>query len=200
MSRKKLGQISHKKLSNQVLTKILVDELRWNHLPPRQVASDLGIPTERVRNWYYKNVGMTAYSLLSLMRHYDFIRQIILPEEHVIYNIHLWKHCYKELTNQSLTKILVTELRCNHFPPKLVASALDIPTERVRNWYYKKVGMTALDLLFLIRQYWARPDLSLFRSLHLSWTTPSSSRASWLISQEFGPKKGIIVPKNWTEC
>lgn len=79
MSRTKLWQIRHKKLTaNQLLTKDFVGELRRRDLPPKQVAMDLDISTERVRNWYYKNVGMTAHDLMSLIRHYDFIEQIVL--------------------------------------------------------------------------------------------------------------------------
>ena len=77
MSRTKLWQISHKKLTaNQPLTNTFVGELRRRDLPPKQVVMDLDVPTEQVHNWYYKNIGMTAHDLMSLIRHYDLIRQI----------------------------------------------------------------------------------------------------------------------------
>jgi hypothetical protein len=43
----------------------------------KQIAGDLAISTERVRNWYYRNTGMTALDLLLLMGEYDFIRTFV---------------------------------------------------------------------------------------------------------------------------
>jgi len=34
-----------------------------------------------------------------------------------------------------------------------VARDLNIPVERARNWYYKDTGMTALDLLRMMKKY-----------------------------------------------
>ena len=66
----------------------------------------------------------------------------------------LWQICHKKkVTNKFVTSKVVAELRCRHFSPKEVAMKLDIPTERVRNWYYKNVGMTAYDLILLINHY-----------------------------------------------
>lgn len=36
---------------------------------------------------------------------------------------------------------------------KQIARDLDISVERSRNWYHKKTGMTALDLLWIMRKY-----------------------------------------------
>lgn len=36
---------------------------------------------------------------------------------------------------------------------KQVARELDISVHRAHNWYYKKTGMTALDLLWIMRKY-----------------------------------------------
>lgn len=51
--------------------------MRMENLSSKQVAKDIIVPTERVRNWYYRNTGMTALDLLLLMRKYDFIRSFI---------------------------------------------------------------------------------------------------------------------------
>jgi len=36
---------------------------------------------------------------------------------------------------------------------KQAASDLDISVHRAHNWYYKKTGMTALDLFWIMREY-----------------------------------------------
>ena len=74
MSRKIMWQICHKKSKNKLLTRYIVEELRRNRLTVKQVALDLKIDTERVRNWYYRNTGMTASDLFLLMQCYGFIR------------------------------------------------------------------------------------------------------------------------------
>ena len=78
MSRKIMWQICHKKSGNILLTRYIVEELRRNYLTVKQVALDLEIDTERVRNWYYKNTGMTASDLFLLMQCYDFIRSTVV--------------------------------------------------------------------------------------------------------------------------
>jgi len=66
----------------------------------------------------------------------------------------LWQICHKQMiTNQDVTKELVAELRHRNFPTKQLARELNVPTERIRNWYYKSTGMTALDLILLEQQY-----------------------------------------------
>jgi hypothetical protein len=41
-----------------------------------------------------------------------------------------------------------------------VARDLNIPVERARNWYYKGTGMTAADLVKIMREYeFVRPHL-----------------------------------------
>jgi len=44
-------------------------------------------------------------------------------------------------------------LREQRITTKQAARDLNIPVERARNWYYKDTGMTALDLLRMIREY-----------------------------------------------
>ena len=79
MSIKKLWQIGHiKELDNAMLTAALVVVLRENRLTTKQIALELAVPTERVRNWYYRNTGMTALDLLKMLQQYEFIRQSIL--------------------------------------------------------------------------------------------------------------------------
>lgn len=78
MYRNNLGQICpKKKFDNRQLSQQLVDILKENKLTIKQLAQDLNIPTERAKNWYGKNIGMTALDLLKMMHHYEFIRQAI---------------------------------------------------------------------------------------------------------------------------
>ena len=59
----------------------------------------------------------------------------------------------KKFSNRELTKIMVIMLREQGINEKQVARELDISVHRVHNWYYKKTGMTALDLLWIMREY-----------------------------------------------
>jgi hypothetical protein len=78
MSREILWQICHKnKFSNCDLTKYIVRILRKQGITTKQAARDLNIPVERARNWYYKDIGMTALDLLRIMQEYEFVRQVI---------------------------------------------------------------------------------------------------------------------------
>ena len=78
MSKKNLWQICHKKkFSNRELTAILVYMLQRQGVNIKQAASDLGIPIERARNWYYKDTGMTAADLMRIMQEYEFVRQAV---------------------------------------------------------------------------------------------------------------------------
>jgi hypothetical protein len=75
MSRNNLWQVCHSSRSgNNHLTKALVVIIRKRGMTSKQIAKDILISTERVRNWYYKGTGMTAFDLLLLMCEYDFIR------------------------------------------------------------------------------------------------------------------------------
>lgn len=66
----------------------------------------------------------------------------------------LWQICHKnEFSNRHLTKSIVAILRKQRVTTKKAARDLDIPVERARNWYYKNTGMTALDLLRILREY-----------------------------------------------
>ncbi len=78
MSRNNLWQICHSNRSaNNHLSKDIVVIIRRRGLTSKQIANDLVISTERVRNWYYKGTGMTAFDLLRLMGEYEFIRIFI---------------------------------------------------------------------------------------------------------------------------
>ena len=78
MSRSNLWQICHKNArGNNHLTKHLVEIIREQCLTSKQIAYELFLPTERVRNWYYKGTGMTALDLLLLMSEYEFVRDFI---------------------------------------------------------------------------------------------------------------------------
>ena len=78
MSRNNLWQICHNgSPGNGRLTEALVETIRRRGLTSKQVAKDLAVSTERVRNWYYKGTGMTAFDLLRLMGQYDFIRNFV---------------------------------------------------------------------------------------------------------------------------
>lgn len=78
MSSGNLWQICHKnKQGNKVLTVKIVRVIRVRSLTSKQVADDITVPTERVRNWFYRKTGMTALDLLLLMCEYDFIRKFV---------------------------------------------------------------------------------------------------------------------------
>jgi len=66
----------------------------------------------------------------------------------------LWQICHKkELNNSDLTRYIVKLLQEHGINIKQVASDLDISVHRAHNWYYKNTGMTALDLLWIMREY-----------------------------------------------
>ncbi|AJY69632.1 hypothetical protein RW64_08440 [Geobacter sulfurreducens] len=66
----------------------------------------------------------------------------------------LWQICHKkELNNGDLTRYIVKLLRKRKINIKQVASDLNICVHRAHNWYYKDIGMTALDLLMLMQEY-----------------------------------------------
>jgi len=78
MSNENLWQISHKNLfDNWQLTRDVVNMMRTQGITTKQAARDLCIPTERARNWYHRNTGMTALDLLRMMQQYEFVRQAI---------------------------------------------------------------------------------------------------------------------------
>ena len=78
MSRNNLGQICpEKKFDNKQLSQQLVGILRRNGITRKQLADDLDISTERVKNWYDKKVGMTALDLLKMIYKYDFISNAV---------------------------------------------------------------------------------------------------------------------------
>ena len=73
-----LWQISHKKdLNNGDVTRYIMRLLQKQGITTKQVASDLNIPVERARNWYYRNTGITALDLLRMMQKYEFVRQAV---------------------------------------------------------------------------------------------------------------------------
>jgi len=59
----------------------------------------------------------------------------------------------KKFSNRELTKIIVNMLRENKIKIKQAARDLDISVARARNWYYKKTGMTAADLISIMQEY-----------------------------------------------
>lgn len=78
MSTKNLWQICHKnELSNSDLTRYIVRLLQEGGITTKQAARDLDMPVERIRNWYYKDTGMTALDLLRMMQAYKFVRGAI---------------------------------------------------------------------------------------------------------------------------
>ena len=78
MSTKNLWQICHKKdLNNGDVTRYIMKLLLEQGITTKQVASELNIPVERARNWYYKDIGMTALDLLRIMQKYEFVRQAV---------------------------------------------------------------------------------------------------------------------------
>lgn len=85
MSTMNLWLISHKKdLNNGDVTRYIMRLLQEQGITTKQVASELNIPTERVRNWYYRDTGMSALDLLGVMQKYVVVRRAVeklLPPE-----------------------------------------------------------------------------------------------------------------------
>ena len=78
MSTKNLWQICHKKdLNNGDITRYIMKLLQGQGITTKQVASELNISVERARNWYYKDIGMTALDLLRMMQKYEFVRMAV---------------------------------------------------------------------------------------------------------------------------
>ena len=66
----------------------------------------------------------------------------------------LWHICHKKgFDNSMLTVIIAAILRESSLSTKQVAADLDVPTERVRHWYYHDTGMAALDFLKMLHRY-----------------------------------------------
>ncbi|HIJ97095.1 MAG TPA: hypothetical protein HPP94_15435 [Desulfuromonadales bacterium] len=59
----------------------------------------------------------------------------------------------KDLNNGEVTRYIMRLLQKQGISTKQVASVLNIPTERVRNWYYWDTGMPALDLPRIMQKY-----------------------------------------------
>jgi hypothetical protein len=84
MSRNNLGHICPNRRSymsvveNRKLSKQLTDLLKANGLNRKDLARDLNISPERAKNWYDKNIGMSAFDLFLIIQQYDFIRDFIL--------------------------------------------------------------------------------------------------------------------------
>lgn len=65
----------------------------------------------------------------------------------------VWQICQKKFSNRELTEIIVKMLRKQGINIKKVADDLDISVHRAHNWYYKDTGMTAVDLMKIMRKY-----------------------------------------------
>ena len=66
----------------------------------------------------------------------------------------LWQICHKnKIGNKLLTDTIVQAIRMHELTSKQVSSDIVVSTERVRNWFYRSTGMTALDLLLLMGEY-----------------------------------------------
>ena len=81
-------------------------------------------------------------------------------EKHMSTKI-LWQICHKkDLNNGDVTRYIIRLLQEQEITTKQVARDLNIPVERARNWYYKDTGMTAADLVKIMREYeFVRPHL-----------------------------------------
>lgn len=66
----------------------------------------------------------------------------------------MWQICHKKrFNNKQFTEEIVEMLRAKGITQKQVAIDLDMTVWRVHNWYYKNIGMTALDLLRMMQAY-----------------------------------------------
>ncbi|WP_428560396.1 MAG: hypothetical protein ACP59X_16485 [Solidesulfovibrio sp. DCME] len=78
MSTKIMWLIGHKKWhQNSSLTDEIVFLMRQNNLNPKQIAKDIRIPTEKVRNWFYRSTGLSALDFILLMAKYSFIKDFV---------------------------------------------------------------------------------------------------------------------------
>lgn len=59
----------------------------------------------------------------------------------------------KQFTNKELTVCIVYMLQKQGVNINQAASDLDISVHRAHNWYYKDTGMTAADLVKIMREY-----------------------------------------------
>jgi hypothetical protein len=87
MSSNELWQICHRKGHNSLcikrnkkLTAKLVAILTARRMTPKEVASDCQMPVERVRNWLFKGIGMTALDVIELAKHYEAVRIFVMEE------------------------------------------------------------------------------------------------------------------------
>jgi len=66
----------------------------------------------------------------------------------------LWQICHKNRRgNRLITQNIVGAVRERKITSKKIADDINVSTERVRNWYYRSTGLTALDLLMLMGEY-----------------------------------------------
>ena len=62
--------------------------------------------------------------------------------------------CHKKnFSNRELTDIIVYMLQKQGVNIKQAARELDISVHRAHNWYYRNTGMTAADLMRIMRRY-----------------------------------------------
>jgi tartrate dehydratase beta subunit/fumarate hydratase class I family protein len=85
MSSNELWQICHSNGSkslrikrNKKLTAKIVAILTVRRMTPKGVAADCQMPVERVRNWFFKGIGMTALDVIELAKHYEAIRIFVM--------------------------------------------------------------------------------------------------------------------------
>jgi len=65
----------------------------------------------------------------------------------------LWQICQKKFSNRELTEVIVKMLRKQGINIKKASDDLGISVHRAHNWYYKDTGMTAVDLVKIMRRY-----------------------------------------------
>jgi hypothetical protein len=72
---------AHQRIKNnteltQKIAKLLLDNTGQRH-KASTIASDLDLPLARVKNWIYKDTGMTAHDLMRILWNYDFVRDFL---------------------------------------------------------------------------------------------------------------------------
>jgi len=94
-----------------------------------------------------------AFPDISLITHQN-IPVILSTNKGRMSTKNLWLISHKkDLNNGEVTKYIIRLLREQGITTKQAASKINLPVERARNWYYKDVGMMALDLIRMIEKY-----------------------------------------------
>ena len=85
MSRDNLWLISHTnavktndRARHRELTRKIRKLLKERKISPEEISEELGIPSSRARNWYFRYTRITALDLLRLARRYACVKEFVM--------------------------------------------------------------------------------------------------------------------------